>query len=140
MTPTPALRARLRRDTDEVVPSGGTDADTRFADAEIDEILTEAESTSAAAAEGWTRKAMRALSERGGLQETSAGSERMKFVSIESYRDHCLAMAALFTAKGLGVVAGGSESLVFGIEQPDILGTASVVGTDVSRLALYVEV
>ena len=119
MTPTDDLRNRLRRALDEAIPTGGTDADTRFLDSEIDELLTDAAYLEAAAAEGWTRKAARAISERGGLEESSVGSEKLKFVSIDSYRRHCLDMAALYRARVPGV---GSRVLAF--EAPDVLGAA----------------
>jgi len=99
MTPIDELRTKLRRLIDENIPEGGTDGDTRFSDDEIDEILTEAADINAAASEGWTRKAARAMSERGGLEESQAGDERHRFVSIEAYRDHCLAMAEMYAKR-----------------------------------------
>lgn len=120
MTPTDDLRNRLRRALDEVIPVGGVDADTRFLDSEIDELLTDANYIEAAAAEGWTRKAARAMSERGGLEESSVGSERLKFVSIDSYRRHCLEMAAMYRAR---VPGAGSRVLAFA--PPDVLGVAA---------------
>ncbi len=50
----------------------------------------------AAAAAGWRIKASRAVSERGGLEESSAGDEKHKFVSLVAYRDHCLTMAQMY--------------------------------------------
>jgi len=117
MTPTDDLRSRLRRALDEAIPSGGTDAATRFTNAAIDELRSEASCLEAAAAEGWTRKAARAISERGGLEESSVGSEKLKFVSIDSYRRHCLEMAELYRSRVPGV---GSRLLAF--EPPDVLG------------------
>ena len=42
MTPTDKLRGRLRRLLDEKIPPSGTDADTRFSDEELDDLLEEA--------------------------------------------------------------------------------------------------
>lgn len=118
MTPTTELREQLRRLIDEVIPAGGTEADTRFTDEELDEILTTASYIEEAAAEAWTRKAGRAFSERGGLEENSAGDERFKFFSLEKYRDHCLGMAEHFRSR---IPSGGSR--LFAFQPPDVLGT-----------------
>lgn len=131
MTPTAELRTRLRRALDEAIPAGGTADSTRFTDEEIDEFLTEAASLPAAAAEGWTRKAARAMSERGGLDESQAGDQKFKFVSIAAYRDHCLAMARLYSDQ---IAGAGSRALE--LEPPDVLGTAAAA-TDLSRLLGY---
>ena len=129
MVPSAALRAELRRNVDEVIPTSGTDADTRFSTAEIDELLTAAETIAAAAAEGWTRKALRAMSERGGLQRTQAGSERFEFVTIESYREHCLQWARYWRSQ-----IAGLGSRIYGVEAPDVLGVTEETGADISRL------
>lgn len=101
MTANSDNRTKLRRLIDERIPSGGTDADTRFDDDELNEILQAAPTLEAAAAEGWTRKASRAMSERGGLEGSKAGDESHTFVKLSDYRDHCLRMAAQYR----GVVA-----------------------------------
>ncbi len=136
MTPTDALRTSLREAIDEPIPSGGTDLDTRFSAAQVDALLLAVDSVEAAAVEGWTRKAVRALSERGGLQEMTAGSERLKFVSIEAYRAHCLAMADLWQARVPGTLSG---SRLLAPVEPDVLGTPEGATTDLSRLTVYVE-
>lgn len=118
MTPTAELRDRLRRLIDEVIPPGETEADTRFMDAELDEILNAAQCIEEAAAEAWERKAARAMSERGGLEESQAGDQRFRFVSLADYRAHCLAMAERFRSK---VPKRGSR--VFAFCPPDVLGT-----------------
>ncbi len=118
MTPTPELRAELRELIDEVIPPGGTDTDTRFTDAQIDVLLTATSHIYEAAANGWARKAARAMSERGGLEESQAGNERLKFVSLKDYRDHCLAMAKMYRDM---VPGKGSRLLAF--DAPDVLGT-----------------
>ena len=117
MTPTPEMRAELRELIDEVIPAGGTEADTRFTDAQLDALIEKASVIEEAAAAAWERKGLRAMSERGGLQESQVGSERMKFVTIESYRDHCFAMAAYFRGK---IPGGGSRVFVY--DSPKIEG------------------
>lgn len=118
MEPTAELRTRLRRLIDERIPSGGTDADTRFTDAEIDDLLTEASSIEEAAAAGWRQKAAWAMSERGGLEKSRAGDEAHEFVSLETYRDHCLKMAAHYADQ---VPGRGSRLLEF--DPPEIYET-----------------
>lgn len=118
MTPTPELRERLRRLIDEVIPQGGTEADTRFTDAELDEILEAAQYIEEAAAECWERKAARAMSERGGLEESQAGDQRFRFVSLTDFRDHCMRMAELYRSK-----IPKRVSRVFAFCPPDVLGT-----------------
>lgn len=117
MVPTDDLRAELRELLDEMIPPGGTESDTRFTNAQIDALLTAASDINEAAWAGWTRKAAKAMSERGGLQESQAGNERLKFVTLESYRDHCLQMAEMF--RGL---APGRGSRLMAFDAPDVLG------------------
>jgi len=57
MTPTAELRTKLRKYLNEKIPVGGTDADTRFLDSELDEMLTEVANIYQAAARGWVIKA-----------------------------------------------------------------------------------
>lgn len=101
MTASEETRTKLRRLIDERIPAGGTAADTRFDDDELDEILEAASTLEAAAATCWERKASRAMSERGGLEGSKAGDESHTFVKLSDYRDHCLRMAAQYR----GVVA-----------------------------------
>lgn len=104
MAPTDDLRAKLRPLIDEIIPAGKLDTDTRIDNTELDEILTASATLNYAAAEGWRRKAARAMSERGGLEKSSAGDESHTFVSIEAYRDHCLRMAAQFGGVQVGTI------------------------------------
>lgn len=120
MNPTDELRAQLRALLDERIPPGGSESDTRFSDKELDEILTRSASLQEAAAEGWLRKAGRAFSERGGMEETRAGNEQTRFASLKDYRDHCLRMYELY--KSLASIG----SLALRMAVPDVLGTGDV--------------
>lgn len=113
---------------DEVIPEGGTEGDTRFTTAQIDSLLEKAEELNEAAAAGWRLKAARAMSERGGLEESQAGDEKHRFVKLTEYRDHCLAMAAMY---GGQVRAAGSR--ILGFDAPDVLGTEESE-SDISRI------
>jgi hypothetical protein len=117
VTLTDELRDELRSLLDEIIPPGGSESDTRFTNTQIDKLLEAASEINEAASNGWRRKALWAMSERGGLQESQAGDEKLKFVSIEAYRDHCLAMMKLFSDMTPGK---GSRLLAF--DAPDVLG------------------
>lgn len=96
LIPSSELRTQLRELIDEVIPIPGTPADTRFSDSQVDTLLSVARHIHEAAVIGWRSKAARAMSERDGLEESQAGDEKHKFVSIEKYRDHCLIMAKMY--------------------------------------------
>ena len=117
MNPTDKFREKLRKMLDEIVLVGDVDTDTRFTDADIDELIIEASNINEAAAAGWKLKAARAMSERGGLEESSAGDEKHRFVKLTEYRDHCLAMAEIYAE-----LIPGAGSMLFSIEVPDVLG------------------
>jgi hypothetical protein len=128
MTPDATLAAKLRRYLDEKIPPGGTDADTRFTNTEIDDLLTENTSLEAAAAAGWEEKAAKAFSERGGMVSHTAGDESTKWADPTAYRDHCLAMVKVYTDKANDSSGAGSGSRLFGIESVDVLGTGGGAG------------
>jgi len=117
MTPTAELREKLRQLLDEKIPPGGSDADTRFRDGEIDALLQEANHIHEAAAAGWKLKAAWAMSERGGLEESQAGDERHKFVKLTEYRDHCMQMADMYAS-----MAPGIGSKLLGYDLPAVPG------------------
>ena len=121
LVPTEALRTELRRLIDERIPAGRTPADTRFADAELDILLQTAAHINEAAAAGWRLKAARAMSERGGLEESQAGDEKHKFVALGEYRDHCLAMAQMYTE-----MAHGTGSRALGYDLPPVFPVPEV--------------
>lgn len=117
MTVTDSLIAMLRAMVDEVIPEGKTDKDTRFTDAFLSQVLAEADSLEEGAACLWELKAARAFSERGGVEETRAGDESIKFVSLADYRDHCEKMAAYYWQK-----TRSYGSKLFSIEEPEVGG------------------
>ena len=121
MTVTDSLIAMLRAMVDEVIPEGKTDKDTRFTDAFLSQVLAEADSLEEAAACLWELKAARAFSERGGVEETRAGDESIKYVSLSEYRDNCERMADHYWKK-----AGKYGSKLFSIEPPEVGGLKEV--------------
>lgn len=123
MTPTPELRDRLRRLLDERIPPGGSDADTRIPDAELDEILAEAPNLYLAAAEGWRRKAAMVARELGPVASSRAGDAAVDMVKLTEAQQYCLRMAAEYERIGQSQASTGSR--VLAVEPPDVLGTAA---------------
>lgn len=122
MTPTAELREKLRRLIDERVPAGGTDADTRFADAELDELLAEAANLDLAAAEGWRRKAAMLAREIGLVASTRAGDVQVDMADLESAQSFALRMAEEYERRGQRQQAA-RRSRVLAFQPPDVLGT-----------------
>lgn len=126
MTPTADDRERLRRLLDERIPAGGTEADTRFTDTELDEILTDAPNVHAAAAEGWRRKAAMIARELGPVASTRAGDAEVQSVSVRDAVAYCLQMADMYDAIGRQKANGAGRALA--LEPPDVLGCAESGG------------
>lgn len=117
MTPTDALRVQLRAYVNERIPEGGTAADTRFADADLDRILEDSSSIEEAACKAWREKAVLVFEENKGVVEKRVGSEVLKLITPADKRDHALEMADYFCS--LAPVPAGSGSRLLGFEPPD---------------------
>jgi hypothetical protein len=98
MTPTAELKARLRKLLDERIPAGGTEADTRFLNADLDEILTESANIFAAAAMGWTMKAGMLQTEMGDVERLTLGQETEQLVSLRDRLAFALGMAEKYAS------------------------------------------
>lgn len=109
MTPTEALRYRLRKYLNENIPAGKTEADTRFLDTELDELLTEAANIYAAAGKGWVIKASLLQSD---IESYSVGQEEYKLTSLKDQLAHALAMAEQYAALSR---AAGSAPVTSGV-------------------------
>ncbi|NSW90218.1 MAG: hypothetical protein HPY74_05985 [Firmicutes bacterium] len=114
MTPTTELRTRLRKLLNEIIPAGGSEADTNFLDSEIDDLLKENSNIYEAASAGWTMKA-------GMLQEKtesySMGQEKYDLTSLKDQLAHALAMAEQYA----GMAKGTSSGLILKISKPEVL-------------------
>lgn len=120
MTPTDALRKRLRRLLDERIPAGGSDTDTRFTDDEIDELLEEACCIYGAAAAGWTEKAAMAQREMGKLEQMTTGQETYRYTGLKDRIEYALAMADRYAEMDKCSDAGGGSRLLR-VARPEVL-------------------
>ena len=119
MTPTDDLRLTLRMNLDEVIPEGGTDADTLFTNAEIDNLLIQSQTIEEASWRGWVVKGIRlAMSTAGGLISAQMGSEQFKWSDPSDLLDFCKQMAEYWwnqippgQSPEVGGVAGGARIL-----------------------------
>jgi hypothetical protein len=114
MTPTAELRTRLRKLLNEQIPAGGSDADTRFLDADLDTLLTEAVNIYGAAAAGWTMKAGMLQAQ---VESYSVGQEDYDLTSLKDQVDHALRMAEQY-AKMASV---GFGSAILKLTPPEVL-------------------
>ena len=117
MTPTPELRTKLRKLLDERIPEGGSDADTRFSDADMDELLIEAADIYEAAAAGWTLKAGMFQRELGQIESYSVGQERYDMRKLQDMVNYALKMAETYNR----IVASRKSSMILKFKPPEVL-------------------
>jgi hypothetical protein len=116
MTPTETLRTRLRKLLDERIPTGGSAADTRFADDDLDELLTEATSIYGAASTGWTMKAGMYQTEMGDVERMTLGQETEQMVSLKDRVSYALAMSERYASMGKS-----GSSMLLKVAPPEVL-------------------
>ena len=117
MTSTTELRAKLRKLLDERIPEDGSDADTRFSDADIDELLTDASNIYGAAAAGWTMKAAMFQRELGQIESYSVGQERYDMRKLQDMVNYALKMAETYSR----MAAGSMGSMILKFKPPEVL-------------------
>ena len=117
MTPTSELRTKLRKLLDEQIPAGGSDADTRFFDADIDELLTEATNIYGAAAAGWTLKAGMLQRELGQIESYAVGQERYDMRKLQDMVNYALKMAETYSR----MAASSMGSMILKFKPPEVL-------------------
>ena len=117
MTPTTELRAKLRKLLDERIPEGGSDADARFSDADIDELLIDATNIYEAAAAGWTLKAAMFQREAGQIQSYSVGQERYEMSNLKDLMEYALKMAETYSR----MAASSIGSVILKFKPPEVL-------------------
>ena len=122
MTPTPELVARLRRFLGEKIPPNGTEADTRLADEELEDLLEESQTIYGAASLGWTEKAGMIQEEMGNVEETGTGSEKYRFTQLKDRLAYAQTMAQDYRRRELEELEGQNKgSLVLKIVRPEVL-------------------
>ncbi len=117
MTPTTELRTKLRKLLDEQIPAGGSDTDTRFLDADMDELLIEAANIYEAAAAGWTLKATMFQREVGQIQSYSVGQERYEMSNPKDLMEYALKMAETYSR----MAASSMGSVILKFKPPEVL-------------------
>lgn len=91
----------LRILIEEVIPPGGSDADTRFSDEVLGQILETANDINDAASICWVIKAGKGMTEKDGIKSLKVGSEDIEYVSPEEWQDYCIKMAEIYKQKSL---------------------------------------
>lgn len=138
MTPTAELRTQLRALLNERIPEGGTAANTRFSDADIDRLLEASLTINEAAWRGWVEKASIVYEENDGVMEKRVGSEVLKLTTPKDKWTFALEMAAYY--EGLIPLPEGSGSRLFGFEPPEELQMVTPPSErDISRLVGHYE-
>src|SRR5690554_3348897 len=117
MTPTTELRAKLRKLLDERIPEGGSDADTRFSDADMDELLIEAANIYEAAAAGWTLKAGMFQRELGQIESYAVGQERYDMRKLQDMVNYALKMAETYSR----MTASHMGSVILKFKPPEVI-------------------
>ncbi len=117
MTPTTELRAKLRKLLDERIPEGGSDADTRFSDADMDELLTDAANIYEAAAAGWTLKAGMSQRELGQIESYAVGQERYDMRKLQDMVNYALKMAETYSR----MAASHMGSVILKFKPPEVI-------------------
>lgn len=117
MTPTPELRTRLRKLLDEQIPAGGSEVDTRFSDADLDEILTEAGCVFGAAAAGWTMKAGMYQREMEGLESYILGDRQEKLTALRDRQAYAFDMARQYAT----MAQSSLGSVILQVQSPEVI-------------------
>ena len=86
MVPTDALRLKLRQKLGEVIPEGGSAADTMFTDEQINLMLTEAPTITHAIVEGWEIK----IAEWASLVNVNDGASARAFSDLMEHGENRL--------------------------------------------------
>lgn len=107
----------MRKLLDERIPEGGSDSDTRFSDADIDELLSEAANIYEAAAAGWTLKATMFQREAGQIRSYSVGQERYEMSNPKDLMEYALKMAETYSR----MAASSIGSVILKFKPPEVI-------------------
>ena len=103
---------RLRQQLGEMIPGGGSDADTLFSDDEIDDLLEQYPDMDLAVYEGWKIKAAKLSN----LVDTTEGNSQRKFSQLLTNATTMLKTLS----KGPGSEDLGGRSRVGKIKRPPV--------------------
>lgn len=118
MEPSIALRTRLRRLLNEVIPAGGTEANTNFTDAELDLILMESVDLYTAASSGWMEKAGML---QGDIEKYSVGNESYDLTSLKDRFNHALSMSKQYGEMADSDASKDSSGIMIRVCPPRVL-------------------
>lgn len=119
METTVALKKRLRKMINDIIPSGGTDNDVTFSDGELDDLLKESENIYQAAAEAW---AIKAGLLQGEIESYSAGNEKYDLTPLKDRLQHALSMGRMYEDKAASLVIEEPQgSIMLKFKSPDVI-------------------
>lgn len=118
MEPSNMLRTRLRKLLNEVIPAGGSEADTKFLDTDIDLLLMEADSLHGAASAGWLEKAGML---QGDIESYSAGTEKYDLTSLKDRLNHALSMAKQYSDMDRAEAGKDASGIMIRVCPPRVL-------------------
>lgn len=118
MTPTAELRTRLRKYLNEIIPAGKTDADTRFLDSELNELLTEAVNVYQAASKGWVIKASLL---QGDIESYSVGQEKYDLTSLKDQLAHAITMAEQYASLARTASSQITSGVILKMTKPEVI-------------------
>jgi len=118
MISTQELREELRELLDEEIPTGGTESDTEFTNAQINRVLESASSFHSAVAEGWRRKAGKIQKKLGLYSSYQSGTEKYEYVNLTTAMSAALNMVKMYDDMAARPFQG---SYMLGITPPDVL-------------------
>ena len=116
MLPTTENRTWLRKLLSEKIQAGHTDADTRFLDTELDQIIGESVNIYAAASKGWSLKAAILQEELGQIEQYSIGDETYKKVNLTT-----MINSALTLSKQYESMTKSNGAVIMKIKPPEVL-------------------
>lgn len=117
MEPTRALRDRLRKMINDMIPQGGTDSDATFSDDELDGFIRESSNIYYVASELWVLKAGMLQDD---IESYSAGNEKYDMTSLKDRLSHYLLMAERYKEKA-EQDDGGQSSVILKFNTPDVM-------------------
>lgn len=121
MEPTRALRDRLRKMVNDMIPEGGTDSDATFSDGELDDFIRESSNIYYVASELWTLKAGML---QGDIESYSAGNEKYDLTKLKDKLSFYLSMSERYRTQAKELDEDSDESqtsVMLKFSTPDVM-------------------